>query len=173
MSATHFSFGRVAVKSRCSRSRTRSSAASSTIVVRRFLPRRTPSGPARASAGRRGRGRPRPRDASAPSRSCGRRRRAGSPRGRRRSPRRASDRRAHGGRLPGPARVVRAHRHADRLAEIGSTPKTSRRSSTKRVTFAGSGRAPSRKAEPPSRISTCRCWRSRRRSPGGAGKCRS
>src|SRR6266545_1764343 len=45
MSATHFSFGRVAVKSRCSRSRARSSAASSAIVVRRFLPRCTPSSP--------------------------------------------------------------------------------------------------------------------------------
>src|SRR6266542_3729542 len=45
MSATHFPFGRVAVKSRWSRSRARSSAASSAIVVRRFLPRRTPSSP--------------------------------------------------------------------------------------------------------------------------------
>ncbi len=45
MSATHFSFGRVAVKSRCKRSRARSTAASSGIVVRFFLPRRTPSSP--------------------------------------------------------------------------------------------------------------------------------
>jgi hypothetical protein len=41
----HFSFGRIAAKSRCSRSRARSSAASSAIVVLRFLPRRTPSRP--------------------------------------------------------------------------------------------------------------------------------
>ena len=122
MSPTHFSFG-LAAKSRSSRSRARSTAASSAIVVRRFLPRRTPSSPARASAARPGRGRPRPRAGAAPSRSCGRRRRAGSRLRAARSRRRARGRRARGGRLPGPARVVRAHRHADRR-QIGSTPKS-------------------------------------------------
>ena len=119
MSATHFSFGRDAVKSRCSRSRARSS--SRLVRDRRalLLAAQLTFEPFLAHhAGRPGRGRPRRHGGAAPSTSCGRRRRAGSPRG----PPRSADEQlssasSRAGRLPGPARVVRAHRHAQRAAD--------------------------------------------------------
>src|SRR6266545_1261595 len=117
MSATHFSFGRVAVKSRFNRSRARSSAASSAIVVRRFLPRCTPSSPFWRIS----------RDAVAADVDAAPLQLLPSLADAVHAPVAVARRVDRGdellvferaaGRLPGSARVVRAHRHADRLAD--------------------------------------------------------
>lgn len=128
VSATRFSFGAVAAKSRWSRSRARSSAASSGIVVRCFLPRRTPSSPSwRISRATRSRPITTSRRLSsfqvfAHPVDAGVARAVGVDLGHELP---VLERAA--GRLPGSVRVMHAHRHdrpTDRL-----DPKASRRSS--------------------------------------------